>query len=99
MCKLLSENEQLPVRDLQVFGRRRLRWRISKSCRRRIFLRWLRFTIDHLDLDRNATLLLDLSNGDGPISAIEHAFDQSALRVPGAIRELWHGWKIKPKPK
>ncbi len=34
--------------------------------------------------------LLDLPDGHRTIRAIKDAFDQTALRIPGAIGKLWH---------
>jgi hypothetical protein len=34
--------------------------------------------------------LLDLPDGHGAIRAIKDALNKAALRVPGAIGELWH---------
>jgi hypothetical protein len=45
----------------------------------------------HVDLDWNATLLLDLSNRDPAVRAIKHAFDECALGIARAISKLWHG--------
>lgn len=34
--------------------------------------------------------LFDLPDGDRAIRAIKDPFDQTALRIPGAIGKLWH---------
>jgi hypothetical protein len=35
-------------------------------------------------------LQFNLSDRYGSIRAVEHAFNETALRVAGAIRKLWH---------
>lgn len=48
------------------------------------------FRRHRLDSNRRAVLLLDLPNGDGSVSNIEHALDETALGIARAIGELWH---------
>src|ERR1700736_954152 len=84
MGELLGKNEELIVRDFQVL---RL-WERSGS---RFFLAstyWPR--AHHFDPNRNATLLLDLVNGDRTIGAVQNSLDQFALGVTRAIGKLWH---------
>src|SRR5437588_8294141 len=90
MGKLLSENEQLAVRDLQALSRHLPRRNSNFRWRARGLLTWLRFAIDHLYPDRDAALLLDLSNGDRAIGTIQHALDQTALGITRTIGKLWH---------
>jgi hypothetical protein len=43
--------------------------------------------------------LLDLPDGNRAIGTIQDAFDETALRVPRAIRKLWHAKKnLLPNP-
>jgi hypothetical protein len=82
MRQLLSENEQLTVRNFQVArGRFRLR-----SARRYD----LRFSAEHLDPNRDALLRFNLPDRNCSICAIEHTFNQAPLGIAGTIRKLWH---------
>ena len=80
MAELLGENQQLAVRNLKILCRSRLARRGLTVERRR--LRRHRF-----DPNRDAILLLDLPDGDGAISDIEHAFDEAALGIARAMEE------------
>src|SRR5437868_10224101 len=82
MSKLLGENEQLTVWNFQVLSRSR--WRCGVYCFR------LRLRADQIDANRHTLLQLNLSNRDGSVRAVQHAFDQAALRIASAISKLWH---------
>src|SRR5438552_1114799 len=84
MGELLGENEQLTVRNFQS-----LRWRRG-SGRRFFLIRTFRPRPDRFDPDWDATLLLDLRNGNRAVGAIQHSLDQLALRIAGSIGKLWH---------
>ena len=90
MGELLGKNEQLSVRDLQALGC----WR---RCRFFTFPRCFRHGENRFDLNRDALLHFDLPNRDRPIGAIQHALDQTALRISSSIGKLWHGSEISPK--
>ena len=82
MAELLGKNEQLSVGNFKILRR----WR-----RDSLFLtRSLRTNSDRFDANGNTSLLLDLSNGNRSIGDTQHALDQAALRIPCAIRKLWH---------
>src|SRR5438552_19128917 len=82
MGKLLGEDEQLAMRNFQVArGTFRLR-----GARRYD----LRLGAEHFNSNGNALLHFNLPDRDCSICAIEHTFNQSALRVAGTIRKLWH---------
>src|SRR6185312_14043835 len=82
MGQLLGENEQLTVRNFQI-----LRGRGRRSA---VFLCRFGFRPNQFDPDGNAFLQLNLSNGDCSVWAIEHALNQTALRVAGTVCKLWH---------
>src|SRR5260370_35652663 len=84
MGELLGENEQLTMRNFQS-----LRWRRG-SGRRFLLNRMFRQRADCFDPDWDATLLLDLVNGNRSVGAIQHSFDQLALRIAGSIGKFWH---------
>ena len=87
MAELLGKNEQLAVRDFQ--GSR------GRGTRRTVYPYDFRLRANHVDPDRNAVLQFDLANRDRTIRAIEHALNETALRVPRAISKLWHGLENK----
>src|SRR5947199_5165875 len=82
MRKLLGENQQLAVRDFQ--GLSRSGYRLGVYCGR------LRLRSHQLDAYRHTLLQFYLSNRDRSIRAIEHAFDECALRIARTITKLWH---------
>ncbi len=59
----------------------------------------MRFTSDRFDPNRDVMQLLDLPDGHGAIRAIQDAFNQTALGVPGAIGKLWHWRETTSKPE
>src|SRR4029453_1040367 len=97
MRKLLSENQQLTVRNFQALRRRGSFGRaeqpqFSLSCRRRACLsdrRVRRF--HHLCPNGDAVLRFNLTDRYGTICAVEYPFNQTALRVARTISKLWHG--------
>jgi hypothetical protein len=82
MGELLSENEQLTVRNFQI--PRGCCWRGTVSLRR------FGLGPDQLDPDGSTFLQFNLSDGDCSICAIEYALNQTALRVAGTVCKLWH---------
>ena len=44
----------------------------------------------HIDPNRDAVLRFNLMDRNGAICAVEHPFNQTALRVAGTISKLWH---------
>ena len=98
MGQLFREDEQLAVRNLQLLPRR---CDPEKTCQRRFprsgrFLRrcYFRRGYHRLDSDRDAALLFDLTNSHRSVRAIQNAFDQPTLSIPGPISELWHPPKV-----
>src|SRR4030095_6443068 len=96
MRELLSENEQLSMRNLQPLCRRGDFRRTQQS---QFSLSWgLRacFCFSglgrfyHIDPNRNAVLRFNLTDRYGAICAVEHPFNQTALRVSRTISKLWH---------
>src|ERR1700722_20046378 len=81
MGKLLGEEQKLAMGNFQVL-RRRTGWSL-------LLVGDLGAT-DDLDLDRDATFLLDLQNRDRSIGAIQNTFNQTPLRVARPISKLWH---------
>jgi len=84
--QLLGKHQQLTMRDFQVLRFRRGPFRAfavsghGRNC---------------IDSNRNAALLLDLAYGHCAIGAIQHTFNQTALRVSRPISKLWHrGYKL-----
>src|SRR5882724_12398455 len=82
MGELLSENEQLAVRNLQILDRRR--GCCALSCFR------FRFRSHQFDADRDTLLQFNLPDRKSSISAVEHAFNEAALGIAGTVSELWH---------
>src|SRR6266487_2263908 len=95
MGELLGKDEQLAMWNFQALRR----WRDSKRLRkprsfrgcRSLRRRRFRCSLDQFDSDGDAALFLDLTNGDRAVQAIQHAFNQAALRVSCSVGELWHG--------
>src|SRR5215212_3346396 len=87
MRELLGEQQQLAVRNLEVLSG-------SGRCRRcgPRTVTALRHGRSHyrLDFDRDATQLLNLSDGDGAIGAIHDALDESPFGIASAIGKLGH---------
>src|SRR4029450_3230729 len=96
MRKLLSEDQQLPVRNFQALRRRGDFGRaeqpqFSLSCRwRACFCLSGLSRFYHVNPNRNAVLRFNLADRNGTICAGEHSFNQTALRVARTISKLWH---------
>jgi len=96
MRELLSENEQLAVRNLQAFGRRGDLGRAQQSqfslnCVRLAYFCFCGLSgFYHIDPNRNAVLRFNLTDRNGTICAIEHPFNQTPLRISRTISKLWH---------
>src|SRR5262249_59570723 len=96
MRELLGKNEQLPVWNFQALRRRgdfrqSEQPQFSLSSRRRAcfcFRGLGRF--HHIDPNRNALLRFNLPDRNGAIRAVEHPFNQTALRIACTISKLWH---------
>src|SRR4029450_11655250 len=82
MGELLSENEQLTVRNFQIPRGRR--WRGAFPL--------CRFGLgpDQIDPDGSTFSQFNLSDSDCSICAIEDGLNQTALRVAGTVCKLWH---------
>ena len=52
-----------------------------------------------IDPNRNAVLRFNLPDRHGAICAVEHPFNQTALRVAGTISKLWHSLQVYSKSK
>src|SRR5438477_3005631 len=96
MRKLLSENEQLAVRNFQAFRRRGGFGRaeqpqFSLNCGRRAYFCFHGLSrFYHIDPNRNAVLRFNLPDRNGAICAVEYPFNQTALRIARTISKLWH---------
>ena len=96
MRELLSENEQLAVRNFQALRRRggfgrAQQPQFSLKCVRLAcfcFCGLRRFY--HIDPNRDAVLRFNLVDRNGAICAVEHPFNQTALRIARTISKLWH---------
>jgi hypothetical protein len=44
----------------------------------------------HIDPNRDAVLRFNLMDRNGTICAVQHPFNQTALRIPRTIGKLWH---------
>src|SRR5204863_8209601 len=96
MRELLSENQQLAVRNFQALRRRgdfgraqQPQFPLSRGrCGSLCFNGLNRF--HHIDSNRDAVLRFNLTDRNGTICAVEHPFNQSALRVARTISKLWH---------
>jgi hypothetical protein len=88
VAKLLGENEQLTVRNLEILG-----WGSSRAAALCINQLWT--SAQRVDPNWDAILLFDLANGDRAIRHIEHAFDEAALSIACAIGKLRHRKKFR----
>src|SRR5690242_11020466 len=96
MRELLSENEQLAMRNFQAFGRRggfghAQQSQFSLKCLRLAYFRFRGLSrFYHIDPNWNAVLRFNLMDRNGAICAIENPFNQTTLRIPRTISKLWH---------
>src|SRR5207248_8728752 len=96
MRELLSENEQLAVRNFQALRRRcgfgrAQQSQFSLKCMRLACFCFCGFSrFYHIEPNRNAVLRFNLTDRNGTICAVEHPFNQTALRVARTISKLWH---------
>ena len=74
--------QQLAVRNLEILCRR-------CAARRGLTVERRRLRRHRFDPNRDAILLLDLPDGDGAISDIEHAFDEAALGIARRGKQNW----------
>src|SRR4051812_42987686 len=96
MAELLGEDEQLVVGDFQLL-RRRPGWSCdlrhdcwSRGAILRALRRWYGRAAHQLDADRHVMELLDLANRNRAVRTIQHAFNETTLRIARPIRKLWH---------
>jgi hypothetical protein len=96
MRELFSENEQLAVRNFQALRRRGGFGRAQQS---QFSLKCVRLAcfcfcglsrFYHIDPNRDALLRFNLMDCNGAICAVEHPFNQTALRIARTISKLWH---------
>src|ERR1041385_5851113 len=96
MRELLSENQQLPMRNFQALRRGgdfrgSEQPQFSLNCwRRACFCFYGLSRFHHIDANRNAVLRFNLPNRNGAICAVERPFNQTALGVARTICKLWH---------